>query len=319
MPEKWEVIDSNYISSIENLNINDWTKIQMTKTLELLNWKKEDQLSFYSIEWEKVIYNINLVIKYLTHLCKKEDWTLKTWKEMMDDMQIENKKAWLSYGVSTPWIMAVQIALEYLGYDVWKIDWNSWLDTKKMIRKYQKDNNLPIDWQPRPPMISLLIDRINEKLWPKIELDEITKNFIQQWEKLYWEWIFQINQDWSLNVTEKLEFWINKWGNDTNTNDIWPIEKILKNTLKDWKCIAIEINNNGKKNNIIIVKNEWKIICHSIFPIEVLCFDHDYNSSIKIIWDIGIDKYFLINNYENIWKIQSLRDLWITMESSKEI
>lgn len=323
MPEKWEVIDSNYTSSIENLNINDWTKIQMTKTLELLNWKTEVQPSFYSIEWEKVKYKMDVVKEYLTHLCKKEDWTLKTWENMMDDMQIENKKAWLSYGVSTPWIMAVQIGLEYLWYDVWQIDWNLWWDTTDVIRKYQRKHNIEIDWEPWPEVINFLLNDF-----------QILENNKERWE-IFWNKLkeskldkyFKINSiEWSIEITDILLKKIEKWFNNNFINDLEKIFHLSDEIQKSswYWAMQIEFNDDNLPYNLVFSDTDtclkqtsklWTLLKYfkssiksvKLVPNHYSWYDVKIISIIKATWDYGWQDSF-----------SRLHNFGITMENSKK-
>ena len=136
-------------SSKENVNdTKERVKSQVDKELQQLTneiWK-----NFYSINenWE-VEYNLDLVKKYLE---TKKD-------KQYSELKSQNTSAW---------IMAVQIALSSVGYDVGKVDWilrNKWAKTSKTVAqiiKFQKDNWLKPDGQPGSKTITKLL----EKLWP---------------------------------------------------------------------------------------------------------------------------------------------------------
>lgn len=135
-------------SSKENVNnTKERVKSQVDKELQQLTneiWK-----NFYSINdnWE-VEYDLDLVKKYL---------------ETKKDKQYSELKSQNTWA----WIMAVQISLSSIGYDVGKVDWilkNKWAKTSRTIEqiiKFQKDNKLKPDWQPWSKTISKLL----EKLW----------------------------------------------------------------------------------------------------------------------------------------------------------
>lgn len=107
--------------------------------------------NFYNINenWE-VEYDMDLVKKYLE---TKKD---KSYSELLTSQN------------TSAWIMAVQIVLCSVGYDVGKVDWilkNKWSKTSKTVEqiiKFQKDNWLKPDWKPGWKTITKLL----EKLWP---------------------------------------------------------------------------------------------------------------------------------------------------------
>ena len=152
-------------SSQENVDkTQERVKSQVDKELQQLTseiWK-----NFYSIneKWE-VEYDLDLVKKYLETKKDKQYSELKT----------QNTSAW---------IMAVQIALSSVGYDVGKVDWilrNKWAKTSKTVAqiiKFQKDNWLKPDWQPGSKTITKLL----EKLWPTTLQDwDIEKKQKEEW------------------------------------------------------------------------------------------------------------------------------------------
>lgn len=117
-----------------------------------LEWLKNEiwWSEFYSSDenW-KVEYKMDVVQKYLE---TKKD---KSYVELLNSKN------------TAAWIMAVQIVLCSVGYDVGKVDWilkNKWAKTSKTIEqiiKFQKDNWLKPDWKPGWKTIKKLL----EKLW----------------------------------------------------------------------------------------------------------------------------------------------------------
>ena len=134
-------------SSQENVSdTKERVKSQVDKELQQLTneiWK-----SFYSINesWE-VEYNLDLVKRYLE---TKKD---KKYSEL------KSQNTWA-------WIMAVQIVLSSIGYDVGKVDWilkNKWARTSKTVEqiiKFQRDNGLRPDGQPGSKTISKLLEKV---------------------------------------------------------------------------------------------------------------------------------------------------------------
>ena len=137
------------IGSSMNLKEIAWVTDQIKK--ELKNFNKE---SFYETKWDKILYNLDTVKQYLWVLKEK-----KTWKELVTKN-------------SSAMIMSVQIALYSLDYSFWNIDWILGDKTKEAIRKFQADNNLPVDanWRSLPSTIQKLVELI-EKKW-KIDVKE---------------------------------------------------------------------------------------------------------------------------------------------------
>jgi len=137
-------------SSQENIEgTHERVKQQVDEELKWLTndiWK-----NFYNINenWE-VEYDMDLVKKYLE---TKKD---KSYSELLTSQN------------TSAWIMAVQIVLCSVGYDVGKVDWilkNKWSKTSKTVEqiiKFQKDNWLKPDWKPGWKTITKLL----EKLWP---------------------------------------------------------------------------------------------------------------------------------------------------------
>ena len=117
-----------------------------------LEWLKNEIWwnEFYSSKenWE-VEYKMDVVQKYLE---TKKD---KSYVELLNSKN------------TAAWIMAVQIVLCSVGYDVGKVDWilkNKWAKTSKTIEqiiKFQSDNWLKPDWKPGWKTIKKLL----EKLW----------------------------------------------------------------------------------------------------------------------------------------------------------
>ena len=134
-------------SSKENVNdTKERVKAQVDKELQQLTneiWK-----NFYSINgnWE-VEYDLDLVKKYLE---TKKD-------KQYSELKSQNTSAW---------IMAVQIALSSVGYDVGKVDWilrNKWAKTSKTleaIKHFQRDNWLKPDGQPGSKTITKLLEKL---------------------------------------------------------------------------------------------------------------------------------------------------------------
>ena len=131
-------------------------RVEYQVAKELGKLTNEIWKNFYSINenWE-VEYDIDLVKKYLE---TKKD---KPYSELLKSQN------------TAAWIMAVQIALSSIGYDVGKVDWilkNKWAKTSKTVEqiiKFQSDNGLKVDWQPGSETIKELL----KKLWSTTSQD----------------------------------------------------------------------------------------------------------------------------------------------------
>ena len=137
------------ISADKHREEADWVKIQIRDALSSL--KKDIVVdkaeTFYEKKENEIVYNMDTVRDYLTTLKEK-----KSWKE-------------LTSSNSSAMVMAVQISLYSLGYEFWNIDWLLGDRTKQAIKKFQKDNELPIDpyWRVLPTTIEKLLESISEK------------------------------------------------------------------------------------------------------------------------------------------------------------
>lgn len=119
-----------------------WVSEQVKQELKRFNKEK-----FYEKNGEEIVYNMDTVKQYLWVLKNK-----KTWKELISKN-------------SSAMIMAVQIALYSQNYSFWNIDWILWDKTKSAIRKFQADNNLPVDtyWRSVPSTIQKLLEVISRE------------------------------------------------------------------------------------------------------------------------------------------------------------
>lgn len=137
-------------NSKENIKILekwDWRLKQIEKGLQSLS---SDKKNFYEIkeDWS-VEYYMDLVKDYLNHL---------KWKSRAE-LKSKNTAAL---------IMAVQIALEYQWYDVWKIDGTYWNQTEIAIKTFKSKMKsewakIMINWRPDASLIAWLLSWIDAK------------------------------------------------------------------------------------------------------------------------------------------------------------
>lgn len=131
----------------------DWVSKQVAEELKIFNKEK-----FYEKNGEEIVYNMDTVKQYLWVLKDK-----KTWKELISKN-------------SSAMVMAVQIALYSQNYSFGSIDWILWDKTKEAIRKFQADNNLPVDtyWRSMPSTIQKLLEVISRE--DQVEIPQEEKN-----------------------------------------------------------------------------------------------------------------------------------------------
>ena len=205
-------------SSQENIEgTHELVKQQVDKELQQLTneiWK-----SFYHIneKWE-VEYDTDLVKKYLE---TKKD---KTYTELLKSQN------------TSAWIMAVQIALSSVGYDVGKIDWilrNKWAKTSRtmeQIVKFQKENWLKPDWKPG----SLTITKLLEKLWPTTL------------------------QDWDIEKRQKEEKTVeNNEENNDAADNVKQNEKLISKEKFEDLCFESELSDDEIRQVVDYANKEW--------------------------------------------------------------
>lgn len=96
---------------------------------------------YYKVDWDNVEYQIENVKSYLNAIKDKQRSELKD--------------------LSWAWILSVQIALESLWYEVGKIDWWFWWETKNGVLRFQNQNGLNPDGFPGKETIKKLCDALD--------------------------------------------------------------------------------------------------------------------------------------------------------------
>lgn len=174
----WETIDRTlvwrYESSEANFDAPEWAKNQMNNWLDALA-RADLQKLFENNNWI-VTVNAEGVKNYLTDLSK-----------------MSYNDIWTHNGKNTiPQTMAIQIALEMKGIEVWKIDWILWKNTKKGIREFQNK------WNAEHPQDKISADGV---AWPETlkrivsDLD-VSRNVLQRtgwafqdlWRRMKRQW-----------------------------------------------------------------------------------------------------------------------------------
>lgn len=139
-------------SSIDNINqkTETWVLKNVQAELKSLRIAVNGKNEFYSKNWNTVTYHMDAVKQYLQWL---------QWRPYAGTNIQWN---------STPWIMAVQIALESLwntDYDVGVIDGILWKNTKNGVVNFQKANGLKPDWLPGPKTIEKILNKLGGSTW----------------------------------------------------------------------------------------------------------------------------------------------------------
>lgn len=175
----------DYVSDIDNLNVEDRARQQTERILKDLDIKD----SFYKKSEEKIIYNMNIVEDYLKKIIINDDGNIRNYKEFQAFI-------WDS---TTAWIMAVQIALETLNYNVGSINWVLTWDTIKAIKRFQKDYWLYSDWNAGPTTINTILNKLpslSDDVPETQNIEAITTIWGVDWEHDQVEW---------QNIYEKLD------------------------------------------------------------------------------------------------------------------
>jgi len=152
-------------NTLENIKRNDLVDSKVRKELMSTIW--DDVESFYDIKWDVVEFKNNILEQYLIKLKDelKDKDTKEAWKHLV-------LKEW-----SNAWIMAIQIVLESLWFEIWKIDGIFWDKTKDWVRAFQAANWLNPDWYPGKDTIDKLCESLNWNWWNSNKIDKEGKEY----------------------------------------------------------------------------------------------------------------------------------------------
>jgi len=282
-------------SSQENVDkTQERVKSQVDKELQQLTseiWK-----NFYSIneKWE-VEYDLDLVKKYLETKKDKQYSELKT----------QNTSAW---------IMAVQIALSSVGYDVGKVDWilrNKWAKTSKTVAqiiKFQKDNWLKPDWQPGSKTITKLL----EKLWPTILQDgDIEKREkeenVDENKKENNDVANNVEQDEKIISKEKFEEL--RFKSELSDNEIKQVVDYANKEWWSWLALRIKtIKNKNQLNELSKIKSALHLSeIHTITNEQLKSLSNVEWLALNWLRKITLEQAKIITN----WKVKKLELEWL--------
>lgn len=137
-------LDTKFETSSAEFQEIERVKQQIKAEVSALQTNTTKETLFYSKTTDgKIVYDMNLVKNYLTEL---QDRT-------REGLTTKNSSAW---------IMAVQIALKSMKYDIKQIDGMFWDDTKKQVAAFQKAHKLKIDGQPWKSTIQAILKELED-------------------------------------------------------------------------------------------------------------------------------------------------------------
>jgi len=278
-------------SSKENVNdTKERVKSQVYKELQQLTneiWK-----NFYSINenWE-VEYNLDLVKKYLE---TKKD-------KQYSELKSQNTSAW---------IMAVQIALSSVGYDVGKVDWilrNKWAKTSKTVAqiiKFQKDNWLKPDGQPGSKTITKLL----EKLWPTTLQDwDIEKRQKEENVDENNGTVDNVEQEEKIISKEKFEEL--RFKSELSDDEIRQVVDYANKEWWSWLALRIKtIKNKNQLNELSKIKSALHLSeIHTITNEQLKVLSNVEWLSLNWLRKITLEQAKIITS----WKVKKLELEWL--------
>ena len=270
---------------------------------ELKRFNKE---KFYEKDGEEIVYNMDTVKQYLLVLKDK-----KTWKELISKN-------------SSAMVMAVQIALYSQNYSFWSIDWILGDKTKAAIRKFQADNNLPVDtfWRSMPSTIQKLLEVISRE--DQIEIPEEEK---QEAEEIMEEKENKDNSDDKQDGDVSMEI-VEQW-NKQPEDELKQDELELDNGINFDNQDKIDGNITGLDQNIIrpeveeminnLMRNSDKIKeLTTITYAEAVAISEKWWYYIELTWV----KEIAPETFEALLKFKWWISIWIenlTLELAKKL
>ena len=246
-------IDTPTADFYDNKNINErtWPYFKMDATLQALNTDHGYSVNkFLDTSTGTPVYDMDSVVAYLSKL-----WEAPNYQEFVEEV---NKWNW--------WLLtlAVQIALEAKGIEVWKIDWLMWPATKSAIGKFQREYNtshpttkIKVDNAIWPQTVRALLDEFwvpvtpraprtpsAPRAWsaPRSGVETLPNGLkVKRWEKVMKGWAVPAAN----TMFEDLPSWVTVvgWNPAPSTADTW---------IQRWK---IEVKINGTSENIDVSIN----------------------------------------------------------------
>ena len=203
----------------ENLKQIDWVDSEIKAELSAL-WQNVD--SFYEVKQDSIEFKEDVVKQYLVKL-----------RDEVKDM--ETKAAWqhlASKENNSAWIMAVQIALEKLWYEVGKIDWVLWKETRNGVLRFQTQCDLwGKDGFPGKETITKLCEALDnpDQFAAKSESKPVT---------------------WSASdsSTSTESSWVSGWGEQSSQSSAWSTV-VEQQKVSEWNEYIITVN--GKKCRLL--------------------------------------------------------------------
>jgi len=299
----------NWHSSLDNIREVDWVKQQVNEELKALTTNVKD--NFYKKEGDTdvVTYDMDVVKNYLSNLSDqvKDQDTKTAWETL------KSKNA-------AAWIMAVQIALESMWYEVDKIDWILWDNTKRAVAEFQSKNWLNPDSYPWKDTIIKLCDGLDGKWWVvfgnwtenpdgnsdgnggrteigvrnpgEVVVDEVVDEIEgDDWDKGKWKEKFSKGTNDVDENVDKVETVNGLKLNEDNSRYIYRYSGEVADGKPNWKwSVEIEERLTGKKGNKFEWRWEnWRIVeCTS------------YGNTIKIKYNTEWDAVFEASSWKTL-------------------
>ena len=274
----------------------DWVSKQVKEELKRFNKEK-----FYDKNGEEIIYNMDTVKQYLWVLKDK-----KTWKELISKN-------------SSAMVMAVQIALYSQNYSFWSIDWILWDKTKAAIRKFQENNNIPVDvyWRSLPSTIQKLLEVISRE--DQVEIPEEEQ---QEAQEIIEE---RENKDKTDNKPNEWDETEEIWNEEIKNNETkWEEDVIFYTPDENMEWVNAQeiirpeiqelINNySGNAEHFKNVKELTKAEAKAICNIRWIGVQYLYFSSLEKIHPSGLEELLKHHSWLELW----LKTL--TKEQTKKI
>lgn len=155
-------MSTNDFSNKENFNVSEQIQQEIHEKLKQYVWNWVKWFDFHNTEWildEKSVWKVKVYFSKLLDTVVRNSRTNIWNNEIL-------KKEW-----GNTWKVAVQIALESLWYEVWKIDGKLWPKSIQAIKNFQAANGLLVTWFPWELTVKALLEAMGG--WKPIDQNAI--------------------------------------------------------------------------------------------------------------------------------------------------
>ena len=288
-------------NTLENIKRNDLVDSKVKKELMSTIW--DDVESFYDIKWDVVEFKNNILEQYLIKLKDelKDKDTKEAWKHLV-------LKEW-----SNAWIMAIQIVLESLWFEIWKIDGIFWDKTKDWVRAFQAANWLNPDWYPGKDTIDKLCEILNWNWWNSNKIDKEGKEYtlfelegktlksytissISELPKGY-RWKDPENYDVNNEETYPISYWMKVWDLQYRFFSNWRCS--FDGKMYDTESIIDKIN---KDAEWYIIERAWTTNCKLKTISSISELPEGYRWEDPENYDVNNEETYPTSYYIKIWE-----------------